>query len=307
MKKLLTLLILSTFSIGAMASSCEKPRDKHNISHTKIIHHKTKSHKIKKALVQKIPSPDTIELTKAINDFANTPNSKSTVINLLYNKEHKNFSFDILKKDGSLIKKSDLVPLEHNSSLLTTYWMASNLSLIKEQPIEFNDNGKYIVSFFNKQETCSAFYLSYHLKGDAFAVNQGILINHNGDVTTTFDKECEVPTKNRRDTIGYTQDNYITGVNFTSPSLSITKPVSFNTTVTKEGFEELPTKFNAYAISSDFTHFYTFNSSINQNKPFFGMNFSQNINYPSNYYFVVQFDGNNGSNNSFVANAIVTN
>src|SRR5690606_34686506 len=101
---------------------------------------------------------------------------------------------------------------------------------------------------------------------------------------------CKIPDVLVKDNIDYSEDGYIGGFSWTRPVLSINRPIGFNSTFKREGADHVPEKVKGYAVSSDFSHFYTFKEKPQKQRNYFGKYFEQYIKQPGNYFFVLEFE-----------------
>lgn len=236
---------------------------------------------------------------KTVVELDTTKNSKSTTINLGYDNKNSQFLIEMLTKDGKLLTKNDFIKLD-SGDLIRVNWFDTKLSKINEKSIDISEPKQvYTIDNLNFKEKkvnepkCEAFYITYHLKGEATPLTKGIIFDKNGNSVSKLDltskNRCDFAKNINKDTIGYTKDGYVSGFSWNKGMLSTSKPSGFNTVIKKEGGDFKPDILNSYAVSTDFSHFYKMRLKPTKKSAHFGYDFEQYITHPSNYYFIVEF------------------
>lgn len=231
-------------------------------------------------------------------------NSSDVISNIAYSKKEKTYFLELVKKNGMPLTVEDLLILP-SGNYIETHWTNTLFNKIESKGYDIDGNNTIfsLKPLKNKGE-CEAFYVTYQLRGDSVITTKALILDDDGNFAEKLDTKCPVSKKDFRDNIQFTENNYTVGMNWSNASLTTTKPVKFTSTFTKEGFEYIPENLKAYALSSDFTHFYTF-EKLPTKGPYYGINFSQNIEYPNTYNFLVTFDGDNDKTQIVTARGVV--
>lgn len=230
--------------------------------------------------------------------------SADVISNIAYSKKEKTYFLELVKNNGIPLTTNDLLILP-SGNYIDAHWTNTLFNKIEDKGYDIDGmNTIFSLKPSKNKGECEAFYVTYQLRGDKVITTKALILDDDGNVTNKLDEKCPVSKRDFRNNIQFTENNYTVGFNWSSPSLNTIKPVKFNSTFTKEGFEYIPENLKAYAVSNDFTHFYSF-EKLPTKGAYHGINFSQNIEYPNTYNFLLTFDGDNGKTQTVTARGIV--
>jgi hypothetical protein len=214
--------------------------------------------------------------------------------------EKKIFEVSFVNKTtGEAVSHDQFVQLIDGSDF-SAHSLDSRLTYIKSFNVDSDDKTTNFRFEDKKAGSCTGFYFTYHLKGDADITTRHIFVGSNNEVMEKSDGSCKLVQKHPRDFFGYNDDNYVTTLNWNDPSNTSDKPVRFQVMVTKDSQELFPQNLSAYAVSTDFSDFNYTLGKMDKRGPYFGSAFSMSL--PANSYFMnISYEYDNGNKTELIS------
>lgn len=235
-----------------------------------------------------------IDLSKNTSLPSHYLNSQEVTFHVAYDKESKTFRFEMFKPNGTALGIDDFKTLP-TGNVLESYWINSSLSDFEQNNFMPNEQAYvYNVKPKKTKGKCEAFYVRYQLRGDSDVTTRALILGRESESVPVMPSNCKTIDEDFLDTVSFTKSAYTAGFNWNGSAFYTNKLVKYTTFFTKEGIETFPDNIQSYAVSRDFSHFYRMNQKLDNRGPFYGVQFSQNIEYPGVYLFVTLFNDEHG-------------
>lgn len=293
----------------ALAQSANDSNTKAADCVTPVIHKKVNHSVHKKVIIKKhyaaTPVPGTHNVVNNIDMSAPIElqpaylNSSQVDVQITH-PEKKIFEVSFVNKTtGEAVPHDQFAQLIDGSDF-SAHSLDSRLTYIKSFNADSDDKTTNFRFEDKKAGSCTGFYFTYHLKGDANITTRHIFVGSNNEVMEKSDGSCKLVQKHPRDVFGYNNDNYVTTLNWNDPSNTSDKPVRFQVMVTKDSQELFPQNLSAYAVSTDFSDFNYTLGKMDKRGPYFGSAFSMSL--PANSYFMnISYEYDNGNKTELIS------